>query len=626
MKNIEILDRLDSITSDSENWNYSIQSNQWTYNSAEGKYQYTLTHTLNSTNILYNATTITNGSLFFISGRVIDNNNILIKSDTNDAIKLILSAKYVSPVLTGTYDNEIIDARMGKSTLRDKIYEIDNGVGDASLLPTKKVVSEILSGKVVIDHMATQIAQNKHDIEGKQTSINDLRDDLDQLLQTELPSITLDLAEVKNSRTDGEGVAKGSLTERLNADYNYNKAKIGTINTELVGARVDGKGTTHSNINTRINAEVTALTNKIDTNTTSINGAKTEIATARGTYPNLKAKLDAMEMSGGGSGDLGDIPQRLGYLESNLIYAHDKPEDDNRQPIRTNNLLIIMEIENSPDDGSYDTNIYDLVITKADGTYFDAYSQDTDIYSVVPVADGYTWGISSNNEVVSKRGSMHNALGKNGENANVYGGLDAYHGSMFFLKFDQHYDIADISFSMRSYSEGKSTIVKMGLYTLDNYDENIHASDNAEFFNLTQTKEDLEGFDNSSSEYKDIAYMTKFNYSISYTAPETKNIWQEVQEARHGMNSLKEVIEVLGHHYADIEYCKDDYWNGDRHTTLEERLMVDFEYVYDEIYNSTNNLQSVVAQDLTHIHDMLNDITSQLSDITDRLTALENAR
>lgn len=124
-----ISDLEDSALEVKDNFFYIIDKASWTLNNATGNYEYNLTHSLNSTNVLMNAISLETNAICFIGGTVINDSNILIETFNPETIKVIISAKYVAPILTGTYDNEIIDARGSYPTLKDRLDSLSENAG-----------------------------------------------------------------------------------------------------------------------------------------------------------------------------------------------------------------------------------------------------------------------------------------------------------------------------------------------------------------------------------------------------------------------------------------------------------------------------------------------------------------
>lgn len=112
-----------------DQWVYPINKEMWQFNIKERLYEYTVSHDLNSTNIIYNAISVESGELLNLGGKVIDEGNIKFKIDNPEDINIVMIARYMTTLKKkGTFDNEVVDARMGKATLKEKFTEIINRV------------------------------------------------------------------------------------------------------------------------------------------------------------------------------------------------------------------------------------------------------------------------------------------------------------------------------------------------------------------------------------------------------------------------------------------------------------------------------------------------------------------
>lgn len=321
---------------------------------------------------------------------------------------------------------------------------------------------------------------------------------------------------------------------------------------------------------------------------------------------------------------------RVAYLEDNLIYSTEKPEDDTRVPQAVNNLVIVIrseeDIENPP--SSYDINIYDLALTREDGLFPDYESNVEDYANHVLKVRSLMWGRDQQgtSQVLTRSHDISDILGKNGVHHNSYSGLHEYYGSILIVQFNGEYELADISFGIEQYSNNNWNM-SVQLFTMDSYDENMIDS---EIFDELNNLVPLPSYDNDNAEVFDISRMHTFNHNISYVEPEVKNIWQEVQDARFGMPSLKDVVNVLAKHYEDIEECKYDYCEGTLHDTLYDRLDADFDNMYLEIHNAVQEtaaiLNDALVQEVQRLENDNQTLLSQLQDAITRIEALEAAR
>lgn len=102
-----------------------ITSSQWTYNDVSKMYEKQITHTCNSENVHVTCKTSDTKEALFLPWKIVDKNNVLLKSDEAINVSVIISANYYKPLIDNTTTQEVIDARKGEATLLDKINKVD---------------------------------------------------------------------------------------------------------------------------------------------------------------------------------------------------------------------------------------------------------------------------------------------------------------------------------------------------------------------------------------------------------------------------------------------------------------------------------------------------------------------
>lgn len=127
-----------------------ITSSQWTYNDVSKMYEKQITHTCNSENVHVTCKTSDTKEALFLPWKIVDKNNVLLKSDEVVNVSVIISASYYKALIDNTTTQEVIDARKGELTLFDKMNKVD----------------------VLLETMANEYTIFKKDYETLQNAIN----------------------------------------------------------------------------------------------------------------------------------------------------------------------------------------------------------------------------------------------------------------------------------------------------------------------------------------------------------------------------------------------------------------------------------------------------------------------
>ena len=71
-----------------------ISTSDWIYNSTTKMYEYTITHTMNSTNLIINCYNNDTNEFVFCAGKIIDTSSVLIQLEESINLKVVLNARY----------------------------------------------------------------------------------------------------------------------------------------------------------------------------------------------------------------------------------------------------------------------------------------------------------------------------------------------------------------------------------------------------------------------------------------------------------------------------------------------------------------------------------------------------
>ena len=93
-------------------------------------YEYTITHTMNSTNLIINCYNNDTNEFVFCAGKIIDASSVLIQLEENINLKVVLNARYYKATQTISDDiaQEVVRARDGESSLLLKIKELERRI------------------------------------------------------------------------------------------------------------------------------------------------------------------------------------------------------------------------------------------------------------------------------------------------------------------------------------------------------------------------------------------------------------------------------------------------------------------------------------------------------------------
>ena len=107
-----------------------INASDWVYNSTAEMYEYTITHAMNSTNLIINCYNIDTNEFVFCAGKIIDASNVLIQLEEKINLKVVLNARYYKATQTISDDiaQEVVQARNGESSLLLKIKELERRI------------------------------------------------------------------------------------------------------------------------------------------------------------------------------------------------------------------------------------------------------------------------------------------------------------------------------------------------------------------------------------------------------------------------------------------------------------------------------------------------------------------
>ena len=125
-----IIDEANDLTKVTGNEIVIINTSDWVYNSITGLYEYTITHTMNSTNLIINCYNNDTNEFVFCAGKIIDTSNVLIQLEEDINLKVVLNARYYKATLTISDDiaQEVVQARNGESSLLLKIKELERRI------------------------------------------------------------------------------------------------------------------------------------------------------------------------------------------------------------------------------------------------------------------------------------------------------------------------------------------------------------------------------------------------------------------------------------------------------------------------------------------------------------------
>lgn len=125
----------------------NIISSEWIYNDTSGMYEKQIAHSCNSENVHVTCKTSDTKEALFLPWKIVDKSNILLKSDEAINVSVVISARYYKPLIDNTTTQEVIDARKGELTLKDKIDKID---GNIAINHNK--LNYLLNGSIIIEN------------------------------------------------------------------------------------------------------------------------------------------------------------------------------------------------------------------------------------------------------------------------------------------------------------------------------------------------------------------------------------------------------------------------------------------------------------------------------------------
>ena len=124
------IDEANDLTKVTGNEEVIINTSDWVYNPTTKMYEYTITHTMNSANLIINCYNNDTNEFVFCSGKIIDTSSVLIQLEEDINLKVVLNARYYKATLTISDDiaQEVVRARDGESSLLLKIKELERRI------------------------------------------------------------------------------------------------------------------------------------------------------------------------------------------------------------------------------------------------------------------------------------------------------------------------------------------------------------------------------------------------------------------------------------------------------------------------------------------------------------------
>ena len=157
-ESIEIAQDLISQSQSTANPSYTIKVTDWTSTTIDGMsvYTYTLTHNLNTTNIIVSVYDSENDNID-LPFKIINNNSIQFKTFEKEAFKVIVSANYqaVAGTLASAIATEVEDARGSYGTLDNRLDNIDTAITtktetlDNKITTTKTELEQLISTSIL---------------------------------------------------------------------------------------------------------------------------------------------------------------------------------------------------------------------------------------------------------------------------------------------------------------------------------------------------------------------------------------------------------------------------------------------------------------------------------------------
>ena len=96
-----------------------INAGDWVYNPTNKMYEHTINHTMNSKDLIIDCYNLATGDFVLCGGKIVNNNSVLIKSETNIDLKVVLYPRYYKATLTINDEiaREVVDARKTYGTV-----------------------------------------------------------------------------------------------------------------------------------------------------------------------------------------------------------------------------------------------------------------------------------------------------------------------------------------------------------------------------------------------------------------------------------------------------------------------------------------------------------------------------
>lgn len=215
----DIIDEANDLTKVTGNETVTINTSDWVYNSTTELYEYTITHTMNSTNLIINCYNNDTNEFVFCAGKIIDTSSVLIQLEEDINLKVVLNARYYRATQTINDDiaQEVVQARAGENSLGNRLNKIINECGSNN------------------ESMKNKITELEEKNEAFEDNINDVIDDLSNTKEQ------LELLEKKIDEGGNIGDTPNILSEARSKDYLYkcprhNSEKIKISDGSLMNA------------------------------------------------------------------------------------------------------------------------------------------------------------------------------------------------------------------------------------------------------------------------------------------------------------------------------------------------------------------------------------------------------
>lgn len=214
-----------------------ITASQWTWNSTNEMYEYTLTHTMNSKALTINCFYTENDEFAFIGGRIVDKNNILFRNEEAVNLTVVLNSRYYKPEVTTSSEviEEVTEARFGEVDLKTKITKIDEDI----ITTNNKMIELKTNLDKKIDDELTELKKTlDEDFTLYENTVNDTIANFKNEVKNDL-EIYKNFIICTNANEFKEALNKCTLTPTIiylvNGDYVLSETLYIPSNTKVVG-------------------------------------------------------------------------------------------------------------------------------------------------------------------------------------------------------------------------------------------------------------------------------------------------------------------------------------------------------------------------------------------------------